>query len=206
MSVPHSPTGGVQPFPIGGRLVRERERLLGMSNEERAWRKQYLKDQELSKNEPRFVPEYWKERTNPIRRFYQFPLNTVENIIKPVIVSFHLFWWIWWWCNNNNKLYFRDRQQLVRSASGLEKVQWQCFQSLLDTITLNITPTWVDEKLSGSMKIWFYIKFQDWTRSKGWRVIKSRKQVVPGDEGYPKLSDRSKPSDYAARGFNQSPI
>jgi hypothetical protein len=91
MSGPHSPTGGVQPFPIGGRLVRERERLAGMTAEERAFRKQYLKDQELSKNEPRFVPEYWKERTNPIRRFYQFPLNTVENIIKPVIVSSFCF-------------------------------------------------------------------------------------------------------------------
>lgn len=91
MSVPHSPTGGVQPFPIAGRLVRERERLQGMTNEERAWRKQYLKDQELSKNEPRFVPEYWKERTNPIRRFYQFPLNTLENVILPVIVSFICF-------------------------------------------------------------------------------------------------------------------
>jgi hypothetical protein len=91
MSGPHSPTGGVQAFPIGGRLVRERERLAGMTAEERAFRKQYLKDQELSKNEPRFVPEYWKERTNPIRRFYQFPLNTVENIIKPVIVSSFCF-------------------------------------------------------------------------------------------------------------------
>lgn len=206
MSVPHSPTGGVQSFPIGGRLVRERERLLGMSNEERAWRKQYLKDQELSKNEPRFVPEYWKERTNPIRRFYQFPLNTVENIIKPVIVSFSLFWWIRWWCNNNNKLYFRDRLQLDRSASGPEKDQWPYFRSLLDTTTLNTTQTWVNENLSKSLKSYLEILFQDWTRSKGWRVIKSRKQVVPGDEGYPKLSDRSKPSDYAARGFNQSPI
>lgn len=85
----HSPTGGVQPFPIGGRLVRERERLRGMTDEERAWRKQYLKDQILSENEPRYVPEYWKERTNPIRRFYQWPLLQVENILTPVMVSLH---------------------------------------------------------------------------------------------------------------------
>lgn len=83
----HSPTGGVQAFPIGGRMVKERERLRGMTDEERAWRKQYLKDQILTKNEPVHVPEYWKQRTNPIRRFYQFPLNTVEKILAPVIVS-----------------------------------------------------------------------------------------------------------------------
>lgn len=84
-----SPTGGVQPFPIGGRLVKERERLLGMSDQERAWRKQYLKDQQLSEREPVYVPEYWLERTNPIRRFYQFPLATVEKALSPVIVSFN---------------------------------------------------------------------------------------------------------------------
>lgn len=88
-----SSTGGVQAFPIGGRLVKERERLQGMTAEERAWRKQYLKDQILTKNEPKYVPEYWLERTNPIRRFYQFPLNTVEKILSPVLVSLvNLFW------------------------------------------------------------------------------------------------------------------
>lgn len=83
----HSATGGVQPFPIGGRLVRERERLLGMTDEERAWRKQYLKDQILTAREPVDVPEYWLEITNPIRRFYQFPLVTVEKALTPMIVS-----------------------------------------------------------------------------------------------------------------------
>jgi len=51
-----------------------------------------------------------------------------------------------------------------------------------------------------------YLSFQDWTRKGGWRVIHSRKACVPGDEGYPKVSDRSAPSDYAARGFKQSPL
>lgn len=90
----HSPTGGVQAFPIGGRLVRERERLRGMTDEERAWRKQYLQDQILSHNEPREVPEYWLARTNPIRRFYQFPLNTMGKLLTPVLVSLalSLFW------------------------------------------------------------------------------------------------------------------
>lgn len=52
----------------------------------------------------------------------------------------------------------------------------------------------------------FVYIFKDWTRKKGWRVLHSRKVCVPGDEGYPKLSDRSKPSDYAARGFNEAEI
>lgn len=40
-----SETGGVRPMAIAGRMVRERERLVGMTDAERAWRAQYLKDQ-----------------------------------------------------------------------------------------------------------------------------------------------------------------
>lgn len=47
---------------------------------------------------------------------------------------------------------------------------------------------------------------QDWTRKGGWRVISSREVCVPGDEGYPRGSDRTAPADYAARGFKKSPI
>lgn len=83
-----SDTGGVKPMSITGRMVRERERLLGMSPEERAWRAQWLKDQHLSPNEPKYVPEYWKERYNPIRRAYRAPLNMVQNVLTPVIVGF----------------------------------------------------------------------------------------------------------------------
>lgn len=71
---------------IAGRMVRERERLLGMSTEERAWRKQYLLDQHLAPNEPVYVPEYWAERTNPIRRLYQAPLNQLYQLYKPIVV------------------------------------------------------------------------------------------------------------------------
>lgn len=54
----------------------------------------------------------------------------------------------------------------------------------------------------------YYFKYNanDWTRKGGWRVIKSRTAVVPGDEGFPKSSDRSQPSDYAARGFKSAAI
>lgn len=87
--VAHS-TGGVQPMGIAGRMVRERERLLGMSTEERAWRAQWLKDQHLAPNEPVHVPEYWRERYNPIRRFYRAPLDKLYNVLKPALVSFFL--------------------------------------------------------------------------------------------------------------------
>lgn len=71
---------------IAGRMVRERERLLGMSADERAWRAQWLKDQHLAPNEPVHVPEYWKERYNPIRRLYRAPLDALHTALKPVLV------------------------------------------------------------------------------------------------------------------------
>lgn len=80
-------TGGVQPIGIAGRMVRERERLLGMSAEERAWRAQYLKDQHLTAREPVHVPEYWRERYNPIRRLYRAPLNALHKVVEPIVVS-----------------------------------------------------------------------------------------------------------------------
>jgi len=89
MSTPASSTGGVGAFPIGGRVISERERLhgAGMSAEEREWRKKWVKDQELAHDEPRVVPEYWLERTNPIRRFYMAPLDAVHRALTPAMVS-----------------------------------------------------------------------------------------------------------------------
>lgn len=63
-------TAGVHPFPIAGRVASARERALGMTPTERTWRKQWLQDQILHPNEPCDNPEYWKERTNIIRRIY----------------------------------------------------------------------------------------------------------------------------------------
>ncbi|XP_037040237.1 uncharacterized protein LOC119077153 [Bradysia coprophila] len=78
-----SQTGGVTPMAIAGRMVSERERLLGMSAEERAWRAQWLKDQRLAPHEPVHIPELY--RLNPIRRFYKAPLNQVESMLAPVL-------------------------------------------------------------------------------------------------------------------------
>lgn len=82
-------TAGVKPMAIAGRVASERERCIGMSDADRAWRKQWLQDQILSPNEPLHVEEYWKERTNPIRRIYRFPLDTIFNGLKGVLVKLH---------------------------------------------------------------------------------------------------------------------
>lgn len=82
-NIPCSDTGGVKPMTIGGRMVRERERCIGMTNEERAWRAQWLKDQILTKREPVYVKELHDQFRNPIRRLYMRPLDTL--ILEPLI-------------------------------------------------------------------------------------------------------------------------
>ncbi|XP_058819222.1 uncharacterized protein LOC131682062 [Topomyia yanbarensis] len=160
-----SKTGGVTPMSIAGRMVRERERLLNMTPEERMWRAQWLKDQHLSHDEPRFVPEYWRERINPIRRVYRAPLDFVHKALTPVLGH--------------------DWAFAIRFWTG--KIAMGAF---------------------GIYAGYYYFKYNqnDWTRKGGWRVISSRPSVFPGDKDYPNFPERSSPSDYAARGFKQSPI
>lgn len=83
-----SPTGGVKPMAIAGRMVRERERLAGMSAEERSWRAQWLKDQHLAPNEPVAVPEYKRALENPIRRIYKAPLDGLYKALCPILVTY----------------------------------------------------------------------------------------------------------------------
>ncbi|XP_076347043.1 NADH dehydrogenase (ubiquinone) B17 subunit [Tachypleus tridentatus] len=81
-----SDTGGVKPVNIEGRFSHERERLVGdYTDADREWRKKWLKDQELSPNEPRRVPELERELRNPIRRFYSKPWNALESLLAPAI-------------------------------------------------------------------------------------------------------------------------
>ncbi|CAH1168036.1 unnamed protein product [Phyllotreta striolata] len=82
MSQPASETGGVKPMSIADRFVSERERLHSMSKEERAFRKQWLKDQVLHPREPCEVPEMYAATHNPIRRAYKWPLNQLENALR----------------------------------------------------------------------------------------------------------------------------
>ncbi|XP_035220005.1 NADH dehydrogenase [ubiquinone] 1 beta subcomplex subunit 6-like [Stegodyphus dumicola] len=83
---PHSPTGGVKPMSIRGIFESERCRLSEeFTDEERKWRKQWIKDQQLSPNEPRPVPPEWiKETRNPIRRFVSKPWQILEDRMSVV--------------------------------------------------------------------------------------------------------------------------
>ncbi|KAK6617158.1 hypothetical protein RUM44_005489 [Polyplax serrata] len=76
-----SPSGGVKVFSIGGRMVDIRQRCMGMTDEERRWRAQFLKDQQLSHNEPREVPELYKDTTNFFRRLYDRPSRNLEKAL-----------------------------------------------------------------------------------------------------------------------------
>jgi len=82
----HSYTGGVKAMNISGRLIYEKERLHGMTPEERAWRAKWLRDQELTPREPAPYKYYDKDLMNPIRRFYRKPLDLVFfNLLEPAI-------------------------------------------------------------------------------------------------------------------------
>ena len=75
-----------RPMSLEGPYDNERVRLDGsMTDLDRKWRKQWLKDQELSHHEPRPIPE--SQRMNPIRRAYRFPLNYVFSKLEPYLVS-----------------------------------------------------------------------------------------------------------------------
>ena len=162
MEPPASDTGGVKPMKIAGRLVRERERLLGMTDEERAFRKQWLKDQILQPNEPKEVPELYTELYNPIRRFYRAPLDAFGRALVPVL-----------------------------GHSAACKIRFFTGKFLMLAV--------------GAFYAAYYFKYNanDWTRVSGWKVKQSRKSVLPGDECYPAVSEKTTGSDYWTMGFDQ---
>ena len=75
------PPFSIEPVPF------ERQRLVGdgMSAEDRALRRQWVKDQELSPNEPRYVKEL--QQRNVFRRFYMGLADKVFVKLIPAIVS-----------------------------------------------------------------------------------------------------------------------
>lgn len=158
--VNQSYTGGVKPMSIAGRLVSERERLIGMTDAERAFRKQYLQDQILSPNEPKKVPQIYKELYNPIRRFYRWPLDKLEAKLEPVI--------------GHNRAHL-TRYMISRTAIFIAGIYW----------------------------FTYYAKYNsnNWTHKSGWQMKQARLAVDLGDREFPKVSDRTKPSDYASKGF-----
>lgn len=65
------------------------------------------------------------------------------------------------------------------------------------------------EKTTSHLYIELIIKIiimQDWTKKGGWRVLKTKPMVLPGQEGFPYRSERTKDADYASRNFKNSPI
>ena len=86
-----SQSGGLKPMAIEGRMSRTRERCIGMTDAERAWRAKWVKDQILHADEPKIPEAYYKERFNPIRRFYRFPLDKFERAIFPMMVLLIFF-------------------------------------------------------------------------------------------------------------------
>lgn len=160
-----SQTGGVKPMSIAGRYVNERERLFGMTDAERNFRNQWLKDQHLSPTEPRKVPEIYKFYYNPIRRFYRWPLDQFQRYLEGVISV--------------------DNAAVTRYLTG------KAFLGIALVFWMN-----------------YYFKYNahDWSHVGGWRIKASRKAIVPGDEGYPKLSEKIKPSDYFDRGFKDNKL
>lgn len=116
-------TAGVKPMAIAGRVAIERERCLGMTDVERAWRKQWLKDQILAPNEPVHVEEYWRERTNIFRRIYRMPLDKIYSMLTPVLVRLHntsnLSVVNSEVCGNYNNLYYRVHRALLTIDTSL---------------------------------------------------------------------------------------
>lgn len=84
---PSTQTGGVKPLSIRGFSEDERFRLSEeFTDEERKWRKQWIKDQKLSENEPRPVSKEWeKEVRNPFRRMLSKPWQLLEDKMTPVL-------------------------------------------------------------------------------------------------------------------------
>ncbi|KAF5394936.1 hypothetical protein PHET_09376 [Paragonimus heterotremus] len=69
----------IEPFAL------ERDRLaLPFTDQDRAMRKQWLKDQALSDREPVDIPEW--TRVNIFRRVYRKPFDAITNLVRPILV------------------------------------------------------------------------------------------------------------------------
>ncbi len=98
--LPHrSDTGGVSPMVLEGREKFMKERMRGMTPEQRAYRKQWLQDQILTDREPVEVPQIYYELNNVFKRTINYPFNKLEryilrktNWVKIFVIycSFHL--------------------------------------------------------------------------------------------------------------------
>jgi len=91
---PASRSGGVLPMDIEGAMGQERYRLTyGMTDDDRALRLQWLKDQAMAESEPVMVPGYYQARHNPIKRFMNYPMNTLAEKMVPHI-GYNWAWYL----------------------------------------------------------------------------------------------------------------
>jgi len=80
------PTGGVRPMNLEGLAWDDKYRLnVGMTDEERKWRAQFLKDQILAADEPIKVPGWNEARYNPLKRFFNAPTTWLWRKTVPYI-------------------------------------------------------------------------------------------------------------------------
>jgi len=160
----HSETGGVKSMSITGRFVNEKERTSGMTAEDRAWRKKWLQDQNLTPREPILINKNDPDLTNPIRRAYKKPLDV---------------------------LFFKVLQPVMGKPAA------EVFRFYTGKFLMGVFATYLT---------YYYFKYNtnNWERTGGWRVIMSRPAVLPGDEGYPSTSTKTKGSEYAHRDFHNS--
>lgn len=131
------------PFSIEP-LAHERQRLGdgGMTPEQRASRVQWVKDQVLAADEPRWIPELYPK--NPFRRFVAAPWNAIFNKLYPLL-------------GEERTVYARH---IVPKILGTLVVGWFA---------------------------WYHLKYYpaSWEHNTSWYFQHSRRQLLPGDEGFP---------------------
>jgi len=82
----HSWTGGAMPMDTEGPAYSWKYRLdYGMTDEDREYRRRWLKDQILAETEPMEVPGLYQARINPIRRALCWPMNQVVKAATPYV-------------------------------------------------------------------------------------------------------------------------
>jgi len=95
---PASLSAGTLPMDVEGPFGDERYRLTyGMTDADRALRKQWLKDQMLAENEPVMIPGMYQAKHNPIYRAMNYPMNTLAEKAVPYIGE-NPAWFIRGWC------------------------------------------------------------------------------------------------------------
>merc|ERR1711970_1394578 len=81
-----STTGGAIPIDIEGPMRDVKFRLeFGMTDADRALRKQWLKDQIVAENEPVHVPGLYEAKYNPIRRAFRYPFESLQRKMTPLV-------------------------------------------------------------------------------------------------------------------------